>query len=91
MMTRHIPKFGMCHGIPRGQLFLRDEIAQAFLDAGDGAADRDPPKHASTGGADVDADDRTPSYLAEEAADANLLTGAMSTENPFDGDGTSPR
>lgn len=81
----------MCHGIPRGQLFLRDEIAQALLDAGDEAADRDQSRADSTSGSHADPDDRTPSYLAEEAADADLLTGAMSTEDPFEDDGTSPR
>jgi len=81
----------MCHGIPRGQLFLRDEIAQALLDADDGPADRDPPRVGSTSDTDADADDRTPSHLVEEAADANLLTGAMSSDDPFEGDGASPR
>jgi hypothetical protein len=80
----------MCHGIPRGQLFLRDEIAQALLD-GDGG-DEAPDESRAVPAADADAaDEHTPSFLAEEAADADVLTGAMSTESPFDDDGASPR
>ena len=81
----------MCHGIPRGQLLLREEIAQALLDADDGRAE---PDTAAPPVADVDADEAdadTPSYLIEEAADANALTGAMSTDDPFDGGGPGPR
>jgi hypothetical protein len=80
----------MCHGIPRGQLFLRDEIAQALLDADDGDEPRDESRTVSAAEADTTGE-HTPSFLAEEAAEADVLTGAMSTDGPFGGDGTSPR
>jgi hypothetical protein len=70
-------------------MLLRDEIAEALLDAGDddgGTADR-----ASAVEATGDADAETMSHLLEEAADAQALTGAMSAEDPFAGDGSSPR
>jgi len=81
----------MCHGIPPGQMLLRDEIAEALLGAGDD--DDAHPSDALDTAADADrqADAETMSHLVEEAADAEVLTGAMSTDDPFEGGGSSPR
>ncbi|WP_246987912.1 hypothetical protein [Halorientalis marina] len=80
----------MCHGIPPGQLLLRDEIAEALLDAGDERGDTDGTA-AFEATADAEADAETMSHLVEEAADAQVLTGAMSAEDPFENDRSSPR
>lgn len=83
----------MCHGIPPGQLVLRDEIADALLGESEGGNED------STSGTTRlattirgDHDGETPSYLSDDEPDhATAITGEAAGDGPFDRDGSTPR